>query len=410
MSQTKEHVVIINEIMLAKSLLDWRQKPEMSLRRILRLNCAKHFAPGQHIDTENILNLAITSSMSNLLRQTFVSNYEYLRHNIDDKMTDRLKSLRSITSSGSSNINTAKFMDAIRQSFVHNDIEMEAPNWRLNDKFNIEINFKDNHFEFDLMQMHQIMTEFLALKKEHVYIEFHVQERDLYSAVSNNKLTQKNVKQYILPLKKDGSYSTFDQYQCNALYNILTPATNISPIEHLDIIADNNYFVLQKLLPCKHNAGHISYMNNMTFRSLVWLNHSFINREKFLNKAYEFESKVELTDELTSGDVRCSLLEFINHDSIDLECSLILNALFTLFSIAKPDKLQEHFRGIDAKRLRNSLMHGRYFHNHNNGFEFYDGRDKDNLEHIGSLKINEIIQSISSFIQNNLEQYTENAK
>ena len=402
MSQPNEHKVIINEILLAKSLMDWRQNPEMSLRRILRINCANHFAPNQHINTEDVLSLATNASMSNLLRQIFVSNYEYLRHNIDDKMTDKLKQLRTSVSSTPNNINTAKFLDVIRQSFVHNDIENDIPNWHLNDKFNIEINFKSHSFTFDLWQMHQLINEFLALKKEHVYVRFDIQDRDLFNAVNKGKLTPNSIKQYILPISNDGSRFTFDEYQYQALYNLLTPATDISPKQHLNLIADNNYFILQKLLPCKHNAGHISYINNMTFRSLIWLKHHFTNREDFIDQAYKFEKKVNLTDEVNSSDARCSLLEFINYDSIALESTLISNALFTLFSISAPNKLQKYFTDIDVNRLRNSLMHGRYYYNHNNGFEFYDGRTNDDLEHIATLQLNQILQCLSNFVTDSL--------
>ena len=402
MAQPKEHVVIINEILLAKSLLDWRQNPNMSFRRIIRNNCTQHFTKEQHINSADILHLAIGSSLSNLLRQIFVSNYEYLRHNIDDKMTAKLKNLRNNSASSSTNLNTTKFLDAIRQSLVHNDITAEIPNWHLNDQFRVEINFKGNVFTFDFLQLHQIINEFLALKKEHIYIRFDVQDRDLFSAVSKGKLTPNSVKQYIIPFNQDGSRATFDQYQCDALYSLLTPATNVNPSEHLNIIARDNYFILQKLLPCKHNAGHISYINNMTFRCLLWLYSHFLNREDFIDQAYKFESTVDLTDEVNPAGPRCSLLEFINYDSIVLESTLISNALFTLFSISKSSDLEKYFADIDINRLRNSLMHGRYYYNHNNGFEFYDGRTNDNLEHIATLSINQILNSISEFITDSL--------
>ena len=401
MAQPKEHKAIICEMMLAKSLMDWRQNPEMSFRRILRTNCAKHFAIDEHVDSANMLSLAISSSLSNLLRQTFVANYEYLRHNISDKMTDKLKQLRTTASSGTSNINTTKFLDAVRQSLVHNDIEMDIPNWHLNDEFKIEINFKNDSFTFDLMQLHNLMSEFLSLKKEHIYLDLEIRDRDLYNALNKGNLTAKSTKQYIILRNKDGSRAKLDDYQCNALHKLLTPATKISPEQHLNTIANNNYFILQKLLPCKHNAGLISYINNMAFRNLIWLNHNFINRENFIDKAYEFESKVDLTDEVTPSEIRCTLLEFINYDSIVLESALVSNALFTLFSISTPSKLQTYFSEIDVKRLRNSLMHGRYYYNHDNGFEFYDGRTNDNLEHIGTLKIQQIFTAISHFVSAN---------
>lgn len=405
MAQPNEHKAIINEVLLAKSLLDWRQQPEKSLRRIFRVNCANHFAPNQHINTENMLQFSVASSISNLLRQTFVANYEYLRHNIDDKMTAKLKNLKTSTSTSSNNLNTTKFMDAIRQSLVHNDINMEIPNWRLNDKFDIEINFKGNAFTFNFLQLHQIMNEFLELKKEHAYINFAVQAQGLYNAIDKRQLTVNSIKQYVFMYNKDGSRDTLDAHQCKALYNLFTPVPGIAPSQYIDILLDHNCFILQKLLPCKHNAGHISYINNMTFRNLLWLDKNFINREDYINHAYDFEKRVELTDEKNDGITRGSLLEFINYDSIALEAALISNALFTLFSISTPEQLQGYIsKDIDAKRLRNSLMHGRYYYDNANSFEFYDGKTNENLEHIATLSINDIIKVISSFVIQNLEE------
>lgn len=402
MNQPKEHIAIIQEIMLAKSLMDWREKPNMSLRRIVRNNCTEYFTHEQHIDSSEILHMAIASSLSNLLRQIFVSNYEHLRHNIDDKMSPKLKKLKSDTSANPNSLNTAKFMDAIRQSLVHNDITAAVPNWHLNDEFRVEINFKGNTFTFNFLQLQQIINEFLALKKEHFYIRFDIQERDLVSAVNKGKLTPKSIKQYFLAYNKDETRTTLDQHQCMALYNLLTPATDISPKEHLDIIMDDEYFILKKLFPFKHNAGHISYINNMVFRCLFWINNNYLNREDFIDLAYKFESTASLTDEEGTNDSRCALLEFINYDTIILENTLISNALFTLFSISKSSDLEKYFNGIEVNRLRNSLMHGRYFHNNRNEFEFYDGRDNNNLEHIASLHTDDILTALSNFISDTL--------
>lgn len=407
MNQPNEYVSILTELLLAKSMLEWRENPDMSLRRIFRLNFNKSISANKNLPSRDLLDLAIINSLSNLVRQTFVSNYEYLRHNIDDKMSAKLKNLRNETSSGPNNLNTSKFMDAIRQSLVHNDITQETPNWKLVDNFQIEINFKGNSFTFDLFQFHTIMNEFLALKQEHFYTNFDVAQNDIGQALFKQRLTPKNIKQYVTIYKTGNKQEkdTLDQYQCSALVNLFSDETKLISTARLLMLAPNNYFIMQKLFPSKHNAGHISYLNNLCFRSLIKLRNNYLVRQDFLDASDEFEYNVELLDEHNTSAARCSLLNFVQTEIIAFEATLLSNALFTMFSIATPTNISSLLDeyNIDANRLRNSLMHGRYFHDCNMGFEFYDGRNNDNLEHIGTLSVNDIYKIVGKFVENNLQ-------
>lgn len=409
MYQAKEHVAIIQELLLAKSLLDWRTKPQMSFRRIIRNNCEQDFIKNQNFDSREILEQSIFATLSNLTRQIFMLNYEYLRHNIDDKMTNQLKSLKNATSVNSNNINTARFMDVIRQSFAHNDISKEVPNWKLTDDDNIEINFKGNKFIFTLMQLQQILNEFLSLKKEHFYYTFHVEHRDLINLVNKGKLTPQKVEMLFNIINQDETPKHLDKYQSKSIYNILTSKTDLAPNEHLNLFISNDYYMLQKFLPHKHNAGNISYLNNMIFRCLFYLNKNYDYRENFIDNALNFESNINLIDNLENTNSRTLLLEYINYDSLVLEHYIISNALFTLFSVSQSNNLEKYFNDININSLRNSLMHGRYFYNGVDGFEFYDGINNKNLTHIASLNVNQILTAISNFMSdnyNNSSNYT----
>ena len=193
MNQSKECISIVSQLMLAKSLLDWRENPDMSFRRIFRLNFNQSILSSKPLKSDTLLDLAITNTLSNLVRQTFVTNYEYLRHNIDDKMSAKLKNIRNQTSDNSSNLNTTKFMDTIRQSLAHNDLSNEIPNWKLNDEFKIEINFKGQTFTFDLFQFHTLMNEFLILKKQRFYSNFEINQDNLSKMIFKRKLSTKNI-------------------------------------------------------------------------------------------------------------------------------------------------------------------------------------------------------------------------
>ena len=405
MNQSKECISIVSQLMLAKSLLDWRENPDMSFRRIFRLNFNQSILSSKPLKSDTLLDLAITNTLSNLVRQTFVTNYEYLRHNIDDKMSAKLKNIRNQTSDNSSNLNTTKFMDAIRQSLAHNDLSNEIPNWKLNNEFKIEINFKGQTFTFDLFQFHTLMNEFLILKKQRFYSNFEINQDNLSKMIFKRKLSTKNIHECIKIYEniKTNELYELDTHQCSALINLFTSDEKISPISHLIQIADNNYFISQKLCPLKHNAGHISYLNNLCFRSLIKLRNNYISRQNYLDASEDFEYDVNLIDETNDGDARSKLLHFIQTENIAFEVTLLTNAMFTMFSISSPNSLAKYFNeyDIDINRLRNALMHGRYFYDCKAGFEFYDGKTNSTLEHVATLSVNQIFSAVGKFIQDN---------
>ena len=344
MNQSKECLSIASQLMLAKSLLDWRENPDMSFRRIFRLNFNQTFLASRPLKSDTLLDLAITTTLFNLVRQTFVTNYEYLRHNIDDKMSNQLKSIRNQTSDNSSNINTTKFMDVIRQSLAHNDISSETPNWKLNKEFKVEINFKGQNFTFDLFQFHTIMNEFLTLKKQSSYSNFEINQNELSKLISTRKLSKGNIKNCIRLYKQFNNQPyDLDTHQCSALANLFTHSKSELSTNQLLFIADNNYFILQKLCPLKHNAGHISYLNNLCFRSLIKLRQNYISRQNYLDASEDFEYDVNLLDETNSGDSRSKLLHYIQNNNIAFEATLLTNAMFTMFSITSPTNLLEYF-------------------------------------------------------------------
>lgn len=60
---------------------------------------------------------------------------------------------------------------------------------------------------------------------------------------------------------------------------------------------------------------------------------------------------------------------------------------------------------IDARRIRNSLMHGTFFYDRDNSFIFYDGRQKEevNLEYVGSLNFKQIMDFYTQYRKNKLK-------
>ena len=114
------------------------------------------------------------------------------------------------------------------------------------------------------------------------------------------------------------------------------------------------------------------------------------------------------SDELWSPENRQDYALFVHEDSFIFEMIILNNIMFNVFSISNIDNLKPYFDDlkldVDVKRIRNSYMHGRYYYNHDNRIEFYDGRNNDNLTHIASLTIDNIIDICADFIEDNLNR------
>ena len=148
MNQNPTIYALNNELLLIKSLSEWRKKPEKRLRVIFKEHYKQAYPDETSYNSKELLDTATKITITNLLMQSFTCSYEFLRNNIDDKMPAKLKNLRNQYSANTSNLNTVKFLDTIRQAFAHNDIAMENPNWQFNENFDIEISFRGQNFVF----------------------------------------------------------------------------------------------------------------------------------------------------------------------------------------------------------------------------------------------------------------------
>ena len=400
--------VLNNELLLIKSLMQWRKQPDKSLRVIFK-DCYKQRFPNQDsYNSKDLLNAAVNSSICNLLMQSFTSSYEFLKNNIDDKMSNQLKDLRNRLATTASNLNTAKFLDTIRQSFAHNNINTPNPNWTFNEKFEIEINLKNNHFVFKFDELRQVMNEFLLLKQNHFSKEYDVHTSKLVRAIENNKITANNINNFIIESYRNGTKVPFDSYQSSTLYHLFCCHTDkeIKQVRYRKLLANNQY-LLMRFLPLKQGAGMIAFNNNITIRRLISLMVAVTSRDEFIYATTEVEKGCHLIDNSNFDDSneRACMVDFMLNDTNLFEITLLSNTLFNMFSLILPNELSSHFdmADIDFRRLRNSIIHGRYFYNNNNGFEFYDGKDNENLTHIATLSVKQINNAISNFVNSHNE-------
>ena len=395
--------VLNNEMILITSLLKWRETPNKSLRVIFK-QIYKSCHPDADIsNSRELLNNTINTTNISLTMQSFSYCYEFLRNNIDDKMPAKLKNMRNKLSSNTSNLNTIKFLDTIRQAFAHNDITAENPNWRFDDAYNIEINFKGQSFVFEEDDLRLLMNEFLKLKKNHFQklITIH---QDLPDVVEKGKLNKNNINRYITQYT-DRKVELFDKYQCNAIYNLICPDTdNNVNRDNLEYLLDNNYFNLTGFLPFKQNSGKLASKMNMSVRLLTILMQAVENRPLFVLVAKKCEKEIDLVDtnNFDDSDGRTDMIDYMLNNTLLFEYYLTSNALFNMFSTYTSEQLKPYFPDVDLRRLRNSIIHGRFYCDFKDGFEFYDGVNSSNLEHIATVNIYTILDAISELIRNNI--------
>lgn len=392
-----------NEMILITSLLKWRETPNKSLRVIFKQLYKSCYPDADISNSRELLNKTIETTTTSLTMQSFTYCYEFLRNNIDDKMPAKLKNMRNKLSSNTSNLNTVKFLDTIRQSFAHNDITAETPNWRFNDNYNLEINFKGQNFVFEDDELRLLMNEFLKLKKNH-FSKLVTIHQDLPDIVEKGKLNKNNINRYITQYT-DRKVEPFDKYQCNAIYNLICPDNDNSVNrDNLEYLLDNDYFNLTKFLPFKQHAGMLASKMNMSIRLLTILMQAVENRGLFVLVAKTFEKEIDLVDSngCDNSNVRTDIMDYMLNDTILFEYYLTSNALFNMFSMYTSEQLKPYFPDADVRRLRNSIIHGRYYCNFKNGFEFYDGTNTSNLEHIATVNMYTILDSISELISNNV--------
>ena len=100
------------------------------------------------------------------------------------------------------------------------------------------------------------------------------------------------------------------------------------------------------------------------------------------------------------------------------EACIANNILFTIFTYMEPSKVKQYMNednNIDLKRIRNSIMHGRFYYNYESGFNFFDGiidkkvkgltikEMEKNVDYIGTITL----QEIDSIAMHLLHDYIE---
>ncbi len=402
---------LFSEIFFLISIKEWKKRPDASFTRVMR-DTYKYITQenSQNFDSRKLFNATLENISISIAMQMACYVYEWVnRSGLDESsknLKNEFKNLKTkIDVDGIEKTTNAKFLfKIIRDAFAHNDDNEVISNWSFDDCGLISINSKIGRGE----NRHNIKMNYEDLVKLiDMYFknmtdikintsEIYVNGNSLWNIWQNNKLKAKDIKKYIKQYKLDtDQLIELDDHQINALLVFFEKYFNKELKEapfNSDFLA--NIFpdiydlvrVVEDLRYLSYSIGALSknYYNYYSWISEIVKEHSSICKDFYSNQY---------------------LLHMLNTQKID---SLITaNILFHLFSFCSIEKISSLFNEDveKIKRIRNSLLHGNYYYNNQGEFEFYDGINKESLQHIATVSLSmcaEVAFKISLEDDNNL--------
>lgn len=207
----------------------------------------------------------------------------------------------------------------------------------------------------------------------------------MMSAIKNQRITTRNFDNYFKVTfgDPDKRYE-MDTLEKQAMVNLL----NSSHAYFKDIKCDLDY-AMTAYLGLKNNIYNILREKIICTDYLINLYHKELNGGTSYYDFMKFLGEKGF-EAIAALDPLCHVWQ-----------QLLTNALFV--AVCNTDYEVRHYAlqslGLTEKecnKLRNSIVHGRYFHNYNMGFEFYDtaSRKDDTLVHVKTLHRNSILRTI----------------
>lgn len=398
--------MLILQLIFYQALDKWNYNPDIKFKQFLPENIIELYK--SKTDT-TLLDEMKKYLILSMVTHYFVLMYQVLEGNFNEGLektkNDFIKMKFKIDENGSlKTINAKQLFDIIRQAFAHNDDDMLIPNWNIDNKNNIIIHnkYKKNDIEIkiNIVELMDLLNMYLVNSNDNSKVAITMYENRLSDAIGKNKVNQSNIHKYVGAYDLENKIDIpLDKWQKKALYNFFIVANkDIDPKLASIGIHPYSTSLLSSKFPLKHNALNILKDYRASLYLLSILSKSSLTKNEFIVKIYDYLEKnnqalnlIELNDYLKSGN--------------RFEFSIASSILFSIFSNIEPNKIKTFLnRDIDFKRIRNSLMHGRFYYNYENGFNFYDGivdkKDKNksinemekNINYIDTLTLEEIYQ------------------
>lgn len=286
-------------------------------------------------------------------------------------------------------MNNDQILNVIRQSVAHND-DNNVPNFSINfndEKFHFSLNNSPQKIEITDEELLDVMGLYMKYCKRRQTEGVELVYR--YDAIADDRFTDP-AQLMFLRGSKNKKIILPDEYQGRAILNYAKECREWE-------------FVINKLnpfYPFKNNC----WLNSInTIGAKVFIN--LLSEKRYLNFNEMFLSSIAQSDSCLS-----SCTNILQPMSL-----LYSNLLFLIFSSTNIEDINRCADCVnikaDFKRIRNAIMHGTYFYDFYQGFEFYDGKikDEEKLVHVGTLSFKNIAQlgrMVSTYkVKNNQDRH-----
>lgn len=350
---------------------------------------------------------AVIDSFSMLVIQEVIYAYEMLKDNLKPKLiVDKTKflnlKLKADINGKLKEVNPQQMFKIIRNCLAHNDDSSNDYTWEMGNDHNLIITYskrgKNLVIKLNVVELKELLNIYMANAIDlNGRVAMAVEKNKLKNAVMEKRLQPGNIHKFILGMdNKIKTSLDLDKYQKKALYNFYSNEnlyTYTNMIENSSIFPLNENFI-PHLYPNRTNA--MSLFNDCN--SLITILRSILDHANItMVDLYELlKDKIRLE----SNKINYNMLALIINNRF--VATLASNILFSIVSCINSENLKKYFpSNVDVNRIRNSLMHGRFFYNNDYGFEFYDGvldsdksksinRIEDKIEHIATLTFEDI--------------------
>ena len=335
-----------------------------------------------------------------LLREILVLEKEilFIKGNIDSTKLSQNKEFtlirKYIKEHSELNLNNEKIYEKIRNGIAHNDNIGSEENSTTAGMSRIKLTNNDKNlgrevradFSFPKELIAKIVGIFVDAENEKGHFTTKVWEDDLRNHLKNNTLGTDNVARFI-EIYVDERKQVLDIKQKETLVNFMKAL-----FEDLCRYQVKNTFsaYLQERIPSKRNAEMLIINKARVIGFLQQLRDN--KNLTFVENFTMYDKKLINLFRARGSDAQPAWIGYKE----DFNLQLIPSLMFLIFTTRTQTELKTLFDNIGLNlssdkinHLRNSLVHGRYFYNFNDGLEFYDGENQ--LTHFHTMDFNEML-------------------
>ena len=408
------------EVGFLVALQQWREEPDISFLRIFKDSFKKQglWPTDENFTREQVLIYVLRYMQISMAMQIICYSNEIIKEaGLNQGAQDVKNKLKEIKTKldvdgKEKTTNALQMMKIIREAFAHNDDDATISNWEMDNNCNVTIQSaigktgERHNIKFSFKDLTDFSTACLtnlqSLTNHGIELDVNgVKLAKLFSR-SDIKVHPKQIKN-VIKLKdlKTNESVEMDEYQVNAIINCYKNKFFHDEGVKESLASPFRPDFVGRLFPYTFNPHNMVLDLRLAANSLYYLPQNYKTNVGWFKPI--LQSHIE-EEHCTREIVTHLHYTFMtgHFDSI-----IISNILFSIFSFESSDRLDRLFggEGLDVNRIRNSIMHGRFYYNFDNAYDFYDGRNNNDLEYIGNLSIYKIVEVAQILMHEYLDEY-----